>query len=278
MISSRAAGTGLLAAAGLGTLAVIAHAAPALTAHNRLRQRLWPTLAGVGDPQHVALTFDDGPDRRSTPQFLDLLQHHQVRATFFLLGRMVARNPCLGKEIVTAGHEIGLHGYHHDLLLNKTPAATRDDLLRGYEVITDVCGQPPAFYRPPYGVLTTAALFTARRLDLPPVLWTAWGRDWTRHATPRSVYRTVTKNLTGGATILLHDCDCTAFPGSWKATLGALPALIHTIRRQHLTPGPLGDHHLRSGTARHVAPAHDGVARGGVPQPRPPARSATPLP
>jgi peptidoglycan/xylan/chitin deacetylase (PgdA/CDA1 family) len=242
--ASAGLGTALLCAAAGGALAAVGHAAPALTAIGPLRRRLMPGLSGAGDPRHVALTFDDGPDPHWTPAFLGLLDRHQVRATFFLLGRILARNRLLGKEIAAAGHEVALHGYEHELLLNRTPWATRDDLTRGYDLITDVCGQPPSWYRPPYGVLSTTALLTARRLGMTPVLWTVWGRDWTSHATPASVYRTVTAGLTGGATILLHDSDCTAFPGCPKATLAALPALIHTIRRQGLTAGPLGEHRL----------------------------------
>jgi len=93
------------------------------------------------------------------------------------------------------------------------------------------------------------------------------------HRGPRSVYRTVTKDLTGGATILLHDCDCAAFPGSWKASLGALPALIHTMRRQHLTVGTLGEHHHhhhRNGPspARVARPVPDRDGRGALVAPR----------
>ncbi|WP_238006326.1 polysaccharide deacetylase family protein [Dactylosporangium sp. AC04546] len=235
--------TALCAAAG-GALVVVAHAAPALTAITPLGRRLWPGLSGVGDPRHVALTFDDGPDRRSTPAFLDLLDRCRVRATFFLLGSMLARNPGLGGDILAAGHEVGLHGFEHEVLLRRTPAATRDDLTRGFNLIAEVCGQPPRWYRPPYGVLTAAALVTARRLGMTPVLWTTWGRDWTRYATPDSVLSTVTASLRGGGTILLRDSDSAAFPGCWKATLGALPALIHGTRRRGWTIGPLREHQL----------------------------------
>ncbi|GAA2341596.1 polysaccharide deacetylase family protein [Dactylosporangium salmoneum] len=233
----------LCAAAG-GALVVAAYAGPALTAITPLGRLLWPGVSGVGAPQHVALTFDDGPDRRSTPVFLDLLDRFRVRATFFLLGSMLARNPGLGKDLLAAGHEIGLHGFEHEVLLRRTPAATHDDLTRGFNLIAEVCGQPPRWYRPPYGVLTTPALVTAHKLGMTPVLWTAWGRDWTRYATPTSVLRTVTASLRGGGTILLHDSDSAAFPGCWKATLGALPVLIHATRRRGLTIGPLREHQL----------------------------------
>jgi peptidoglycan/xylan/chitin deacetylase (PgdA/CDA1 family) len=241
----RLVGNALLAAGALAAGALAVHAAPALTTITPMRRRLLPGLAGIGaDPRHIAMTFDDGPDIRSTPMFLDLLDRLDVRATFFLLGRMVVRNRTLAKEIVAAGHEIGLHGYDHEPLINRSPAATRDDLTRGRDTVADACGQAPAWYRPPYGILTTAALRTARRLDLTTVLWTAWGRDWTARATTDSVVRTVTGSLAGGGTILLHDSDCTSFPESWRATLGAVPLLVSAMRHRGYMVGPLGEHRL----------------------------------
>src|SRR5215475_5592985 len=99
----------VLAATAAGV--AVAHAWPGVTALGPVRQRLLPALAGVGMPGHVALTFDDGPDRVATPRFLRLLEERGVRATFFLLGSMVQRSPELAREIAEAGHEVGLHGY-----------------------------------------------------------------------------------------------------------------------------------------------------------------------
>lgn len=252
----------LLGAAGGGALAVAAHAAPAVAAIAPVRRQLWAGLAGTGDPRHVALTFDDGPDPRSTPAFLDLLERCGVKATFFLLGSMLARHRALGADLLAAGHDIGLHGYEHELLLGRPPAATRDDVSRGFDLIAEVCGRAPAWYRPPYGVLTTPALATALGLGMTPVLWTASGRDWTQRATPASVLRVVTGALRGGGTVMLHDSDATGFPGSWKATLGALPALIETTQRRGLTIGPLREHRVarrrsRRGLGRDVLVSSD---------------------
>ncbi|MFD0822168.1 polysaccharide deacetylase family protein, partial [Micromonospora zhanjiangensis] len=209
-----------------------------------VRRRLLPTLCGVGAPGHVALTFDDGPDPRSTPAFLAALERHGVTATFFLLGRMLTDAPGLAREMVAAGHEIGLHGWSHRCLLARGPRATRDDLTRGYDLIGEVLGAPPRWYRPPYGVLTGSALWAANRLGMRTVLWTTWGADWRSGATPGSVLRTVRRDLAGGGTVLLHDSDCTSAPGSWRATLGALPALLDHARAGDLDVGPLREHRI----------------------------------
>jgi peptidoglycan/xylan/chitin deacetylase (PgdA/CDA1 family) len=231
-------------AAGLTALAV--HAAPALTTYMPARRRFLPALAGAGRPDHVALTFDDGPDPRSTPKFLDLLAARGIRATFFLLGSMLERSPGLGKEIAAAGHEVALHGYEHRCLVFRGPRATYEDLRRGRDLIADTIDAPPVRYRPPYGVLTTATLSATRRLGLTPVLWTAWGRDWEHGATHRSVFDTVMRRLRPGGTVLLHDSDCTSAPGSWRYTLAALPRLLDELERRSLTVGPLSEHGLAS--------------------------------
>jgi peptidoglycan/xylan/chitin deacetylase (PgdA/CDA1 family) len=229
-----------------GSLAV-ANAAPALSALNAVRPWLAPELCGYGDPDHVALTFDDGPDPASTPLFLEELERAGIKATFFLLGRMLVRAPGLGRELVAAGHEIAVHGYEHRCLLTRTPGAIRDDIERARDTIAELTGETPRWWRPPYGVMTATAPSAARRVGLTPVLWTAWGQDWTARATADSVHDTVSSRLAGGGTVLLHDSDCTSAPLSWRATLGALPRLIDTCHDAGLRLGPLRDHGLKTG-------------------------------
>lgn len=229
-------------AVGSAAAAALWHASPALAAIGPLRRATTPQLAGVGDPGHVALTFDDGPDPRSTPLFLDALAGRGVRATFFLLGTMLRRDPALGRALVDAGHEVAVHGDQHRLLLRRGPRATYDDLAVARDTITAATGQVPRWYRPPYGVATGSALLAAHRLGMTPVLWTTWGRDWTASATAGTVLARVRRRLRGGGTVLLHDSDCTSAAQSWRATLAALPPLIDHIHAAGLHAGPLAEH------------------------------------
>ncbi|WP_407661345.1 polysaccharide deacetylase family protein [Frankia nepalensis] len=243
---SQAAAVALTAAAAVA----VAHAGPALASWPALRARLLPGLAGIGRADHVALTFDDGPDPASTPHFLEALAATGTRATFFVLGPMLARAPGLGRELVAAGHEVAVHGWEHRYTTFRTPWALADDLARSRDLVTDVTGRSPLFFRPPYGVLSAGALTAARRLGLRPVLWTAWGRDWTRRATPATVLATVRRDLAGGGTVLLHDCDCTSAPLSWRSALGALPALLDDCAARGLRVGPLAEHFTPPATTR----------------------------
>jgi peptidoglycan/xylan/chitin deacetylase (PgdA/CDA1 family) len=227
-----------LAAATLGAVAL-----PALTFVTPVRALL-PRLRGIGSAHHVALTFDDGPDPRSTPRFLDLLKRRDVRATFFVVGEQLATNPFLGKEIAAAGHEIAVHGWHHRTIFGQRPGGIYDELARVCDLVAGVTGTEPRWYRPPCGVLSWPALSASQRLGLTPVLWTSWGRDWTSAATVESVFRTASRGLRGGSTILLHDSDRYAAVGSWRAALGAVALLVDECERRRLRAGPLREHGL----------------------------------
>jgi peptidoglycan-N-acetylglucosamine deacetylase len=233
-------------AATAGALAV-AHAGPGITGIGPVRMLAFRRLAGQGDPGHVALTFDDGPDPESTPEFVRALAERDIRATFFMLGCMVEQAPGLAAEIAAAGHEIGVHGFDHRYLTLRGPRATRSDLTRATDLITDVTGKRPTLFRPPYGVLTGPALLTARELGLTPLLWGSWGREWTPGASPASVLATLVGGLDGGATVLLHDTSGRTSPaGAWQAALGALPLLLDECERRGLRVGPVAEHGLRS--------------------------------
>ncbi|MDQ1395489.1 MAG: hypothetical protein QOG64_748, partial [Acidimicrobiaceae bacterium] len=116
----------------------------------------------------------------------------------------------------------------------------------GFETVAEAGGIGPTWFRPPYGTLSTPALVAARRAQLHTVLWTAWGRDWREQATPRSVVDDVRRGLSPGATVLLHDSDCTSAPRAWKSALGALPLLAELFEERGLTVGPLREHGIRN--------------------------------
>lgn len=231
------------AGVGLAGAAAAAQFAPGLTANPRVL-RLAPRLAGVGADGHVALTFDDGPVAPSTPAVLAALDALGWRATFFMLGEEARRAPGLAAEVVAAGHEVGVHGDRHRNPVKEPPWTTLDGLRRAWEAIASATGVTPAWYRPPYGVLSGAALAGARRLGLRPVLWTALGRDWEATATPATIVANVAAGLRPGGTVLLHDY---AGSGSWRATVAALPRLAELFDRLAVTPGPLREHGIVQG-------------------------------
>jgi peptidoglycan/xylan/chitin deacetylase (PgdA/CDA1 family) len=227
-----------------GAAAAAVQAAP-LASFVPAGKRLTPGLNGQGRSGHVALTFDDGPDEQSTPLFLDVLRALDVRATFFLLGEMCQRYPDAAKRLVDEGHEVAVHSWDHRNHLRHLPGRrTADQLSRTADIVEQQTGVRPAYFRPPYGALTAADVVAARRLGLRTVLWTAWGQDWQRDLRPSDVVDEVLRGHLDGGTVLLHDSDCTSEPGSWRATLGALPPLVAALREQGLDVGTVGSHGL----------------------------------
>ena len=126
-----------------------AHGGPAATWLPGLRRACFPALAGMGRPDHVALTFDDGPDPDSTPWFLEALDACAVRVTFFVLGDGVRRYPGLARRMAERGHEVAVHGWTHDRPWAPAPRRDIRDLARAAEAIYDAAGQIPRWYRPP---------------------------------------------------------------------------------------------------------------------------------
>ncbi|HEY2181867.1 MAG TPA: polysaccharide deacetylase family protein [Solirubrobacteraceae bacterium] len=211
------------------TLPGLAAALPALRRPLGIEDR---TPDGSG----YALTFDDGPHARGTPAVLALLAHARAPATFFLVGEQVRRDPALAREIVAAGHAIGLHCQRHRNLLRLTPWQVREDIDRAQAAIEDATGVSPLLYRPPYGVLNAAALRMAHARGWRTVLWSHWGRDWEQRATPESIAARVTAGAGEGAVLLLHDADDYSAPGSWQRTVAALPRVLATLAERDVRP------------------------------------------
>ena len=210
------------------------HAAPALAAPLPFVRRSLGVYDRVRASRGVALTFDDGPHREGTPAVLDVLSERGIRATFFLVGEQIERNPGLAGEIVAAGHQVALHCHRHRNLLRLAPWQVRDDLERACAAIEQATGCSPKLYRPPYGVFNLAALRWARRRELCPLLWTHWGRDWEARATAASITERVTASVGQRSVLLLHDADDYSAPGSWRRTVQALPRVLDELERREL--------------------------------------------
>lgn len=215
---------------------MVSYVLPALAPH-------LPVLCGpLGIEDHAAggegyaLTFDDGPHREGTPAVLRILADTQTPATFFLVGEQVRRDPSLAREIVGAGHAVGLHCDRHRNLLRLTPRQTQTDIERAQATIEDATGAAIALYRPPYGAISPFALRLARRRGWRTLLWSQWGRDWEKRATPESIAWRVTDGAGAGSVLLLHDADDYSAPDSWRRTVAALPRVLEALAGRGLRP------------------------------------------
>jgi len=179
------------------------------------------------DVARVALTFDDGPDPRTTPAVLDRLDALGLSATFFCLGVHAAAHPDLVRELVARGHQVETHGYRHEHHFARLPGWIRADLDAALAAMAEA-GVRPRWFRPPYGQTTGPTLVEARRHDLRVVLWSAWGREWDEPDAP-AVARRVRAALAPGTIVLLHDADVGSPVGSSARAAEALGPIADAI-------------------------------------------------
>ena len=158
-----------------------------------------PAACGGG---FVALTFDDGPTP-GTSAMLDALKLHNLKATFFLIGRNVAIYPDIADRIVREGHYVGNHSWDHQDLRVMTDAELDQQFRSTNEIIEHVTGSRPAFARPPYGSTNAKVQAAMARNGLREVIWSQDSRDWTG-AAPDAIVRQLSLVPQGG-TFMMHD-------------------------------------------------------------------------
>ncbi|HEV7717008.1 MAG TPA: polysaccharide deacetylase family protein [Steroidobacteraceae bacterium] len=184
----------------------------------------------------VALSIDDGPEPAVTPRVLDMLDEHAAKATFFCIGQRVSQHPELAREIVRRGHALENHShahpYHFSLLGPRGMAA---EVAKAQEVITDVTGQRPRFFRAPAGLRNPFLEPVLERLELRLASWTRRGFDTVNHR-PDVVYGKLTRHLGGGDILLLHDGNAAITEAGSPVIFDVLPRLLATFKARQLTP------------------------------------------
>jgi peptidoglycan-N-acetylglucosamine deacetylase len=184
------------------------------------------TFTGLGrGSKQLALTYDDGPNDPHTLRLLEVLAKHDVRATFFLIGRYVRQRPDIVRELVKAGHVVGNHTFTHPLLIFQPSAVIKTQLVDCERALTDAVGEYSNLFRPPFGGRRPAVLRMARSLGLDPVMWSVTGYDWNAPSVEH-IERTVTSYVRGGDVILLHDGGHLAFGTDRSRTVAATDRLI----------------------------------------------------
>lgn len=189
-------------------------------------------------PKRIALTFDDGPDGKYTPQVLDILKQYGVKATFFLVGQQVKLYPETAKRIAYEGHEIGNHSWSHKHL-PKLAGKVLDEQVVGAQVeIAKATGVTPTLLRAPYGELSDEFLNYLHEQGMQHVYWTIDTKDWA--GTPVAEMRkNVAKHARSGGVILLH-----SFGGKKNAlehTLTLLPLIIEDLQKEGYQLSTVGE-------------------------------------
>ena len=167
-------------------------------------ERLTPNVTYRVRTDHplVAVSFDDGPHPTFTPQVLEILQRHDAKATFFLIGERALRHPEMVSRIKAAGHEVGNHYFRNGPTLRHSDADFVDYLERTERAIGIPAG--PKLFRPPGGVAWPGQLRLARARGYECVLGCAYPHD-PMHPPVWYIRWLITKNLVPGTIVILHD-------------------------------------------------------------------------
>lgn len=182
--------------------------------------------------RRVALTFDDVPDPRYTPQVLDTLARYKVRGTFFVVGQRAAAHPALVRRMSREGHIIGNHSLNHPVFSRISLYAMQQQVLRTEWILKPLAGYSPRFVRPPYGEITPAQVEWLRGRGYTVVNWDVDSEDW-RSLDSNAILINIKRTLQPGSIILQH-----AGGGEGQdlsGTVAALPRLIKLLRSKGYT-------------------------------------------
>ncbi len=126
----------------------------------------------------ILLTFDDGPLPEVTPQLLDKLDEHFIKAVFFWVGENVKKHPSLAREVINRGHTIGNHTMNHKNLLLQQKEIIVEEIQKCTEIIEQTTGVSPKYFRPPKGRITFGLEQIVYELGMIPVMWSLLTRDY----------------------------------------------------------------------------------------------------
>ena len=169
----------------------------------------------------IAMTFDDGPSEKLTPELLDILAQHHIHATFFVIGKNASEHPEILQRAVREGHEIGNHSWSHPAFGKMGDESVRAELQKTDDAIRSAIGVRPVLMRPPYGSITARQKkWINSEFGYRSILWDVDPLDWKRPG-PAVVMSRIVRETRPGSIILSHDIH----PGTIKAMPGTFDQL-----------------------------------------------------
>jgi cellulose synthase/poly-beta-1,6-N-acetylglucosamine synthase-like glycosyltransferase/spore germination protein YaaH/peptidoglycan/xylan/chitin deacetylase (PgdA/CDA1 family) len=189
----------------------------------------------------MALSFDDGPDPRYTPEILDILKRYKAPAVFFLVGMAAEENISLVKRMISEGHEIGNHSFTHPNIDGSSARQVEIELNLTQRLFEAKLGLQSLYFRPPYSLDTepetpsqVRLLEVAQGMGYLLVGERPDARDWANVRQPDRILADTLRDASEGNVLLLHDAG-----GDRSATVEALPRIITELRRRGYEIVPL---------------------------------------
>ena len=201
---------------------------------------LGPNLTRLPDGaikrREIALTIDDGPNPEVTPRVLDMLDAAKAKATFFCVGRYARQYSEICREIIARGHQIENHGDAHSALFATFGMQRmRSDILAAQKSLSEITGRAPKFFRATAGLRNPMLDPVLSGLDLKLAAWTRRSFD-TQVGDPEIVLKRLTKQLSAGDILLMHDGHAARTAEGEAVILSVLPRLLAAFTAAQLTP------------------------------------------
>ena len=182
----------------------------------------------------IYLTFDDGPTPEVTPWVLSVLKQNNIKATFFCIGKNLAQNQEINQEIISNGHVIGNHTYHHkNGWKNKTEDYLLDVELCQNQLLnlkSEIYNQQSKIFRPPYGKLKLAQSKQLRKLGYKIIMWDILSADFDKKITPEKCLQNATQKVKSSSIIVFHDSE-----KAFTNLEYALPKTIQILKEKGFT-------------------------------------------
>jgi polysaccharide deacetylase family sporulation protein PdaB len=177
----------------------------------------------------VALTFDDGPDDKYTERVLKILKEHEIKATFFVIGKNIEVYPEFMKQILTEGHAIGNHTWSHARLTDLSASQIKAEMEDTNKILKELFGVRTDLMRPPFGAMDERTLGILTDLNFHTVKWSVDTRDWAGTESDIMIDN-VSLNVTPGGIVLQHNAG--GKNGNLENTLAALPVIIKDLKEK----------------------------------------------
>ncbi len=208
--------------------------------------RLLPVYSVERDDNLVALTFDAAWGADKTSKIMDILEEHNAKGTFFLVGFWIDKYEDVVREIDNRGFAIGNHSAHHPHLSTLSDTKVREELASVNQQITAITGKEVRYFRAPFGEYNNTVVSTAASLGMQTVQWDVDSLDW-KGLSGEEIASRVLARAKSGSIILMHNNS--------DHVLDALPIILRGLAEKGLTPTTLDrliyteDYHIdNSGT------------------------------
>ena len=188
-------------------------------------------ISGSHEEKKIALTFDDGPDRKATLKIIDILNEFGIKATFFIIGENAYKYPSIVKSLYDNGHQVANHSWSHNRPLSMDAEELLKEIDKTNAILNDILNFTDDyfhFFRPPYGLLTTEQLNVLKKHGHTAVCWSIDSMDWYT-SSAEDIEKCVVKSAHPGAIVLLHSAGG---KDQRSSTIEALPGIIKELSKQ----------------------------------------------